>query len=162
MSAEIADRICARIQVDPLTGCHIWTGGTIKGYGAIRLQNPRRVRRVHLVAYELAHGPVPAGMELDHVCHTGSGCTRTDDCPHRLCANPDHLEPVTHRVNVLRGNSPAARQARRTHCLRGNHPLSGDNLYITSRGGRQCRTCKRESNAAGQRRRRAAARAEPS
>lgn len=155
MSAELAARIAARIEVDPVSGCHRWTGGKIKGYGAIRLQNPRRVRRVHVVAYELAHGPVPAGMELDHVCHTRSGCTRTVDCPHRLCANPDHLEPVTHRVNVLRGNSPAAQQARRTHCLRGNHPLSGENLYVTSRGGRQCRTCKRQSNAD----RRAAARA---
>lgn len=63
-------------------------------------------------------------------------------CKNPPCVNPDHLEAVTERVNVLRGTAPPALNARRTHCLRG-HPLEGENLYPTSlrRGERACATC---------------------
>jgi hypothetical protein len=68
-------------------------------------------------------------LELDHKCRA------------RRCVNPDHLELVTHRENILRGQTIAARRIAQTHCING-HPLSGDNLYLKpSDGGRQCKRC---------------------
>jgi hypothetical protein len=78
---------------------------------------------------------------LDHTCHDTS-CEKGASCPHRACVNPAHLEPVTHAVNIRRGNGLAAKAARKTHCKRG-HPLSGQNLLVDSRGARQCRSCQR-------------------
>lgn len=110
-------------------GCHLWTGSTNeKGYGHV--QDAGRVRRVHRVRYEREVGPVPAGMELDHTCSV------------RHCCNPAHLRPVTHRTNLLAGNTIAAAAASRTHCPRG-HALEGDNLRQCDlrHGVRSCRTC---------------------
>ena len=81
----------------------------------------------HTYAWELANGPIPAGLQLDHLCRVG------------LCVNPAHLEPVTGRVNTLRGTSPAAVNAAKTHCING-HLLDGDNLYLEG-SKRKCRTC---------------------
>lgn len=75
----------------------------------------------HRFAYELLVGPIPAV---------------------RHCVNPAHLEPVTRRENLLRGNTIQARNAAKTHCPQG-HPYSGDNLYVDARGCRSCWTCKR-------------------
>jgi len=84
--------------VDITSGCWGWTGAKTKaenGYGQFRGgegQGRRRKRVVaHRFAYELAVGPVPHGLVLDHVCRN------------RLCVNPDHLEPVTMRENTARG-----------------------------------------------------------
>ena len=61
---------------------------------------------------------------------------------------PEHLEPVTVRENLLRGEGPSALHAKKTHCPQG-HPYAGDNLYIhPTRGLRYCRTCGRERAAA--------------
>ena len=68
-------------------------------------------------------------MVLDHLCRN------------TLCANPNHLEPVTTRVNVLRGESPSAHAARATHCPQG-HPLNDQNMRVYS-GARVCLPCKR-------------------
>jgi hypothetical protein len=62
-------------------------------------------------------GPIPLGKEPDHLCRV------------RRCCNPDHMELVTSRENVLRGVSPAANNARKTHCNRG-HELTGNNVRI--------------------------------
>jgi hypothetical protein len=76
-------------------GCWEWNGTkTPRGYGNITVgswtDGTRRVRKVHAVAYETWIGPVPDGMELDHICRNTS------------CFNPEHLEPVAHRVNIRR------------------------------------------------------------
>ena len=111
-----------------LRGCWIWRRAkTPAGYGEARLNG--RTVYVHRVLFESAYGPVPEHLELDHVCRN------------RACCNPIHLEPVTHRENVLRGESPMAQLARATFCAAG-HEFTPDNT-ISIRGGRRCRTCKR-------------------
>lgn len=85
----------------------------------------------------------PSGLELDHLCHTNSQeCTGGDTCLHRRCVNPDHLEPVTHRVNTIRGLGFSGVAARKTHCMRG-HEFTPENTYIKPNGTRRCKTCHR-------------------
>lgn len=108
--------------------CILWLGTKDQnGYGQMFANG--RLTRVHRLAYQWAKGPIPKGYEIDHLCRT------------RACVNPEHLEAVTRRTNVLRSLNQAAFQAQQTHCLRG-HPLSGQNLYITPDARRQCRTCR--------------------
>ena len=114
----------------PLTPCIAWTGAVQSGgYGSVT--NGRGgTMLAHRRAWEAAHGPIPAGMTIDHLCR------------HKLCVNPDHMEVVTAAENVKR------MLATKTHCKQG-HPLSGDNLAMR-RGSdgytkRQCRECAREA-----------------
>jgi hypothetical protein len=108
---------------------------------------------LHRLMYESEYGSVPEGMELDHVCHTEDpSCPGGNSCLHRRCCNPWHLEPVTHRENVLRGRSPgqlADWQASRTPvatCKYG-HPYEGWNLILRKdRNGRECRECLNRRN----------------
>jgi hypothetical protein len=96
--------------------------------------NGKRVAATRFL-YEALIGPIPPGMHLDHMCDTTNGL--------RSCVNVyDHLKPVTPRANTLRGRSPTAIAARKTHCKNG-HPLSGDNLQITpsNAGGKPARRC---------------------
>jgi hypothetical protein len=135
------DRFWAK--VEKTETCWLWRGTTtrpVNGYGQIRLD--RRMVTSHRVAYELLVGPIPEGLELDHLCRV------------RHCVNPVHLEPVTPHENLLRGEGPAARHARKTHCHRG-HPLSGANLRMCNGGrSRRCRECKRENDLRSQEKRR--------
>jgi len=100
-------------------GCWEWTGAkTGAGYG--KVLTFRSIRVAHRVLYELLVGPVPKGMELDHLCQN------------KGCLNPGHLEPVTHKENI-------GRAIRKTHCIRG-HQLTPANTY-TYAYGRYCRLC---------------------
>lgn len=122
-------------KVDAAGPCWLWTGSTDGGgYGLIRTTQSGPTKGVYLKAhravYELLVGPIPKRKQLDHLCRV------------RNCVNPDHLEPVTARVNTLRGESFAARNAKKTHCGRG-HEFSPENTYITPKLERQCRTCLR-------------------
>lgn len=102
----------------------------LNGYGmwTTRVPDGRRVTRyAHRVAYETSSGPVPDGLELDHLCRN------------RRCANPAHLEIVTHAENSRRAY--ATHSDTRTECPHG-HPLSGDNVYLL-RGRRSCQHCRR-------------------
>lgn len=127
----LADRFWAKVAKTPT--CWLWTGARYSGgYGLLRAADGRNTP-AHRVAYELLIGPIPDGLEIDHVRDRG--------CRHRNCVNPAHLEAVTHRENVCRGATFAAANIRKTHCVHG-HPLSGANLYIPARGGRECRACR--------------------
>ncbi len=74
-------------------GCWLWRGGTSNGYGLLHLsKNGRKTSvRAHRFAYEAMIGPIPKGLQLDHLCRV------------RSCVNPKHLEPVTNAENVRRG-----------------------------------------------------------
>jgi hypothetical protein len=121
-------------------GCWPWTAGRFAatGYGAFAVNRMNRL--AHRVAYELVVDGIPPGLQLDHVCHDADVC-QTVPCDHRRCVNPAHLRPVTARENNLRGRSPAARNAVKSHCPQG-HPYAGDNLTV-SVGRRVCRACSR-------------------
>lgn len=100
---------------------------------------------VHRYAYQRFVGPIPNGMEIDHVCRN------------RACANPLHLEAITHHENLLRGRTLTARNAAATHCPHG-HAYTPDNTYLRQRPDgryeRECRVCRREHGARLARRRR--------
>lgn len=114
-------------KVDKTETCWLWTGRLPRsGYGTLSISGKNV--QAHRFAYELIVGPIPAGLQLDHLCRV------------RHCVNPAHLEPVTPRVNVLRGICPAALAARRSHCQRG-HEFTPENTYMTPNGRRQCRAC---------------------
>lgn len=135
---DLHARLMSRLDVDP-GGCWLWKGcTTAKGYGLIQAG---KLRPVHRVSYELHVGPIPQGLDLDHLCRV------------RNCANPAHLEPVTHRVNVLRGESPSAINARSEACKHG-HRWAPETTYITRKGSRDCRPCKLKRNLAYKARRR--------
>jgi hypothetical protein len=127
---------------DPETGCIVWTGSKNKmGYGSTGHGRGNRML-AHRAAYELATGPIPEGLVIDHLCRNPS------------CINPDHLEAVTQRENIMRGTAPPARAAVATHCPSG-HPYGGDNLYVRPNGDRVCRQCHRTHDAASRARRKA-------
>lgn len=109
--------------------CWIWTASTAKGYGNIRADGG--VRYAHRLSYELAHGPIPDGLYIDHRCRR----TR--------CVNPAHLEAVTNAENVRRGNA-GLKYRLKTHCKNG-HPYDEENTVIRADGtGRSCRECHRQ------------------
>lgn len=152
-----------RVEVDQgyVSPCLVWQGAKSHGYGCVRWE--RRTQQVHLLVWQWLVGPLPEGLEPDHLCHTADeSCPGGDSCPHRACSNEEHLEWVTPLVNSLRGRSPNARNARKTHCAKEGHPLSGDNLIVETRSNgrvvRRCRACSNFSHSPGQRALRAAVR----
>lgn len=127
----LPERIASKIQIDE-SGCWCWIASQNKsGYALLRWNGS--TRRAHRVVYQLLVGEIPAGLQLDHLCRV------------RHCVNPAHLEPVTQRENLLRGDTIPAKHATKTHCPKG-HPLAGDNLvcWRLQRGQRDCLTCHRE------------------
>lgn len=113
-------------------GCWVWLGSKTKtGYGMYHHYDENMKNKsvkAHRAAYVEFVGKVMDGLTLDHLCKN------------RLCVNPQHLEPVTIKENVMRGNTITALNSKKTHCIRG-HALSGDNLYIAKKGSRVCKAC---------------------
>ncbi|WP_442867636.1 HNH endonuclease signature motif containing protein [Citricoccus sp. NR2] len=128
LGAPIATRLLkSHLKLD--NGCWQWTGATNReGYGIISVNNTGRL--AHRISYEEQVGPIPHGLTLDHLCRNVQ------------CINPEHLEPVAAGVNAMRGEGPAAQNARKTHCPKG-HGYTPANTYIQKQGWRVCRECHR-------------------
>lgn len=124
-------------------GCWEWTAALVNsdGYGAFYYDG-NRSGRAHRYAYQHYIGPIPEGLTIDHLCRN------------RKCVNPDHLEAVTNKENLRRGESPTAINARKTHCIHG-HEFTPENT-LWEKKGRACRECKRARNREADRKARAA------
>ncbi len=130
---DLPERLRLKIRVNPVTGCWEWQRVNEKGYGYVWWQGKNR--RAHRVVFTLLEGPIPDGLPLDHV--KARGCRST------ACCWPTHLEPVTNRENLLRGDTWQGINARKTHCPAG-HEYTSENTYTKPDGARECRTCRRE------------------
>lgn len=123
------ERVLARIDTT-VDGCWLWPGSKDRhGYGQVRVytngDGTNRLVYTHRVTYEHFVGPIPEGLQLDHLCRVP------------LCCNPAHLEAVTQRENILRGVSPSSRAARQTHCGTCGAPFG-----ILPSGRRRCFECR--------------------
>jgi hypothetical protein len=113
--ANTAADIWAHVKFDGVaweeSPCWEWLGyRSVNGYGRVAWQG--RFTAAHRITYELFFAPykIPRGLTLDHLCRV------------RHCVNPEHLEPVTSKVNILRGVGVTAQKARQTQCIHG-HPF---------------------------------------
>lgn len=120
---EAKERFMRRVEQEPNSGCWLWSGQTVKGYGRVSLQSKEHM--AHRISLEMFVGPIPAGAVVDHLCRTP------------LCVNPRHLEAVSHTENMRRGRN-ALRE--RTHCKNG-HAYTEKNTRLTAQGHRLCRRC---------------------
>lgn len=126
---------------DDITSCWNWIGGINRGGYGLFYSAERRSRLAHRTSWELHRGPIPKGMQIDHMCRN------------RSCVNPDHLRVVTPGQNTLENSlNFTATHAAKTHCPKG-HPFSGNNLrrrFVPSQGWiRECITCVRQLSTDG-------------
>lgn len=127
----LAQSALSKIELGP--ACWEWRGKRQpNGYGKLWIRGLPGDGQgyAHRVVYELLVGPIPVGLDLDHLCRN------------RGCVNPAHLEPVTRRTNLVRGQTIPARKVAQTHCVRG-HLFDKANTCIRRNGTRLCRACGR-------------------
>ena len=119
-------------------GCWVWTrSASPDGYGWASLDN--KTYQAHRLVYTLIRGAPPSGLMLDHLCRN------------RICVNPDHLEPVTAKENLLRSPITPAGQKR---CLK----CGGDfSIVGKAKPQRRCLRCAEEHRRMTRKRKKAAA-----
>lgn len=122
---DLQEKIKANVVIDE-SGCWLWQKSKrSSGYGQICFDG--RIEYVHRVSYEVFVGPIPEGQEIDHLCRV------------RHCANPKHLEPVSHADNIRRSDAVMGVNHRKTSCSNG-HPFDEKNTRHKN-GRRYCRAC---------------------
>jgi hypothetical protein len=127
LDERLPSRFWDKVQPCPMSGCWLFISSHCKaGYGSVG-DGRGRVTKAHQMAYETLVGPVPAGLELDHLCRV------------RCCCNPAHLEPVTHAENMRRGE-----RANRPACPSGHRYDEQNTIWYDGR--RYCRECSRRRN----------------
>ena len=115
-------------RVKKTDSCWEWIGcKNDGGYGTFHKRNaPFKTQKAHRISYQLLVGPIPYGLSMDHLCRN------------RWCVNPNHLEPVTHKINVARGLGNGSK----THCPRG-HAYDEKNTRKRIKRGYWYRSCKK-------------------
>lgn len=118
-----------KVDKEAPNGCWQWLGSQgAKGYAQWHIAG--KIIYVHRYAYNVLVGEIPPELIIDHLCRN------------RSCVNPEHIELVTQRENILRGIGLAAQGSVATHCPQG-HPYDDQNTYIYQ-GRRYCRACGRQ------------------
>jgi len=128
---NIVDRFWEKVDVRGDDECWEWKAAKSKGYGRIGGKNNTYIE-AHRLAYMLVKGDIPKGYDLDHLCKNHG------------CVNPNHLEAVTHKENLLRGNGWAGVNAQKTHCPRGHEydKVCKNVTYLM----RRCSICHKEAD----------------
>lgn len=127
---DVKTKLMSKVMITN-AGCWQWTGSRFKkkygDYGQIRIgrRNDSKLRRAHVVSYETFVAPIPNGLELDHLCHN------------TLCINPEHLELVTHPINMKRRKDSGLLQ-----CKYG-HVYTKETTFYNVKGKRECRICRK-------------------
>lgn len=131
------ERFWAKVDQRGPDDCWLWIASlNDAGYGQITMTDGvQRSLRAHRISYELLVGPIPEGLEIDHLCRN------------RACVNPRHLEPVTGAVNKQRARPFRKPIEPKTHCPNG-HEYTLGNTQIMKDGTRLCRTCQRRARLA--------------
>lgn len=141
----LPDRFWSKTRIEDCgyeTYCLTWTAYCLPN-GYARYCHDKQAAYAHRVVYEAIIGPIPTGLFIDHLCRN------------RACVNPWHLEPVTNRVNILRGQTVMAANATKTHCAHG-HEFTTENTIRSGPDGRlrHCRSCRENTYAERNRQRR--------
>lgn len=123
-----------QFEIDEKTGCWNWLrAASDKGYGNYLIISKGAMQyKAHRVYFQELRAKIPNGLTIDHLCRNTK------------CVNPNHLEPVSMRENLLRGNGVAGINYRKTHCIHG-HKFTPENTR-PERNGRSCRACKKIAN----------------
>lgn len=130
---DLKTRFEERYIPEPNSGCWLWMGHVIGKTGneyPILSFNDKHIK-AHRFSYQQYKGELIKGLVIHHKCNNP------------LCVNPQHLEQITQKENLLLGNGKMAKQKRQTHCIHG-HLLEENNLYIKPNGARQCKVCRRQ------------------
>lgn len=121
---RLPERFWSKVEPEPNSGCWLWTAACYEnGYGAFKFDG--RTRLVHRISYMALIGVISPGLQVDHLCRV------------RCCVNPAHMEPVTSRVNLLRGVGFSAVNSQKTVAACG-HPFNSSRY---EKGRIRCRIC---------------------
>jgi hypothetical protein len=134
----IREKLWSCCSPEPMSGCWLWIKGKSAGYGKVWIKISGKAVQfmAHRLNYTVCVGVIPEELDLDHKCRNPA------------CINPDHLEPVPHRENLMRGVRRGGEKfGRRDRCSKG-HVYTSETSYLKIRSDgrspyRVCRICMR-------------------